>query len=362
MGVVPPAPSTLLQARPQGGLTQLLTEVARQREEAAQLRLKVTQAPPSIPEKPGVPKQDEAMLNWLHTQKGPGTTSPQLHGHVAEARPMVQHLPLKLPQDLRETSESTNGLPNEKGQPKLKAAPKARRTSPKKNLEASRRDETCSTTRSSAPRRSRPTSPSSPSRSSAGHAQAAPRLCISVPEHRLKPPEPQFLFSLPLRVYSGPKKLVDLSFKGSRSGSPSRTDGGLSESPRSFMWSALEQEVPPRASQNRSPPRERGAPQVIQPQPAVRSASAATPSVPCGSARGLSVVSTPASHAGVSTLPMPTSNFAWNAGATPVQAAVMAPAVAPRSVSPAVYMQPRSISPPNVPQMRYLSPPPVMGR
>lgn len=274
---------------------------------------------------------------------------------------MVQHLPLKLPQDLREPSESTNGLPNEKGQPKLKAAPKARRTSPgKKSLDTSRRDETCSTTRSSAPRRSRPTSPISPTRSSGGHAQGAPRLCISVPEHRLKPPEPQFLFSLPLRVYSGPKKLVDLSFKGGRSGSPSRTDGGLSESPRSFMWSALEQEAPQRAmSQNRSPPRERGA-QVIQP-PAVRSASAATPSVPCGSARGLSVVSTPASHAGVS-VPMPTANFAWNAGATPVQAVASVASVAPRSVSPAVYMQPRSISPPNVPQMRYLSPPPVMGR
>lgn len=213
MGVVPPAPSTLLQARPQGGLTQLLTEVARQREEAAQLRLKVMQAPPSIPEKPGVPKQDEAMLNWLHTQKGPCTTSPQLHGHVAEARPMVQHLPLKLPQDLRETSESTNGLPNEKGQPKLKAAPKARRTSPKKSLDTSRRDETCSTTRSSAPRRSRPTSPSSPSRSSAGHAQAAPRLCISVPEHRLKPPEPQFLFQFALTGLFRSKEVGRLEFQ-----------------------------------------------------------------------------------------------------------------------------------------------------
>eukprot|EP00913_Durusdinium_trenchii_P027160 g25483.t1 len=328
-GYVTSAP-TLLQAQPQRDLTQLLTEVARQREEAAQLRLRVMQAPPK-------PKQDYGF---------------------AVKKTKVGKTELKLPEGVDRSS--TNGKARPKATPKT-----GRRPSPKRPARGTRPEDE----RWSAPRRSRPVSSQSP--------HPAPRLCISVPEHRLRPPEPQFLFSLPLRVHSGPKKLVDLSFR--RSGSPSRTEA-MPDSPRSvqngrrprvknvptaslraftlmsFMWSALEHaktEVPA-TPQDRSPQRYATGTSVhsmatlrpqaqLQPklQPAVQPA---TPT------QGLSVAS-----------PAPTlspRNFVWNG--TPVSPGAafvpgMAVPQAARSVSPVARpMAPYTTV--QVPQMRPVSP------
>ncbi|CAK9029576.1 unnamed protein product [Durusdinium trenchii] len=316
-GYVTSAP-TLLQAQPQRDLTQLLTE-----------------APPK-------PKQDDHLFHWPRgPTKPPDTGTSGAPEGLAEARAKVGKTELKLPEGVDRSS--TNGKARPKATPKT-----GRRPSPKRPARGTRPEDE----RWSAPRRSRPVSPSSPGRSSQS-PHPAPRLCISVPEHRLRPPEPQFLFSLPLRVHSGPKKLVDLSFR--RSGSPSRTEA-MPDSPRSFMWSALEHaktEVPA-TPQDRSPQRYATGTSVhsmatlrpqaqLQPklQPAVQPA---TPT------QGLSVAS-----------PAPTlspRNFVWNG--TPVSPGAafvpgMAVPQAARSVSPVARpMAPYTTV--QVPQMRPVSP------
>eukprot|EP00434_Breviolum_minutum_P038557 symbB.v1.2.034206.t1/scaffold4376.1/size42885/1 len=301
-----------------------------------------------IPEKPtGLPKQDAGMYRLqsgqsqvTHVSQVSGINVDPAEAGRSKTAPVPQ---LRLPEALPQPA--VNGEP----QPKSKNLPRTRRTSPEKGRSpdtAPKADEM--STRSSVPRRSRPTSPNSPTRSSSGHAQGAPRLCISVPEHRLKPPEPQFLFSLPLRVTTGPKKLVDWSFKGkeSRSGSPSRWESTLSESPRSFVWSALEGPTPSSvhrgAASHRSPPR--SARQGVtpagsrnQPTPA-RAGATARPGVSTvGASAGLSTVSTPAPAPPVLSSP----NFTWNGtGAT----AAAVPAVP----NPSLLGQAsaRSVSPP----------------
>ncbi|CAJ1373446.1 unnamed protein product [Effrenium voratum] len=346
------APAPYLEAPPaQGELTQLLTEVARQREEAAQLRLRVMQSPSKHREQLGEDLRAQT-LNWqppVHKVKEVNHTVEEVRSRIASLRDTLEQA------QPEHVCHWPSAPPEEKPRKTRKASPRTKaptRSEKREKMEPV----TERLTRANVSRRSRPNSPNTSTslRSvSPSSNPSAPRLCTSVPEHRLKPPEPQFLFSLPLRVYEGPKKLVDLTFKGkeSRSGSPPTSPTATqSESARSFMWT---QDPPARAYQvhERAPVQGPGA-KLMELRPMSSGVPAST--------QGLSTPASPRSVAG-----MPAPNFTWNAPMVAQMPRSMSPQPASngygRSISPPPAVQYRSISPPPVPQVRYMSPP-LVGR
>lgn len=342
----PGAPIIQTTTKPAGGeLSSLLTEVARNRAEAAELRLRLMHqgATPAV-QAQAVKVQDapqqqqqQRLISWQ-----PPVQAASVHeAVVTEAR--LARLRNEIAQeDEKVPQQRAAGTVDKRPRPKVGTkSPMQRRTRP--SAEAPESEPRPTRMRQ---RHSRPTSPASSMRSyTSAHSAAALRTCTSVPEYRLKPPEPQFLFSLPLSVYTGPKQLVDLTFKSGRGDS-------RSPSPQSRRANG-DARSPPRRSAGGVPSSAAGyggygtpssAAPSLRPAQRMSTQTERLGMSPPGSPRSTSPFGTPGSAA-----------FAWPPPANLQQA------LPGRSSSPyRVVSAPRAVSPIQAPQQRALSPPQVL--
>jgi len=175
------------------GLREKLLPVRQSRRQPPQQR---TSSPSPLPcQRPSSPSPPQRQ----QPQKQPQELQGQLRGQ-----------PLQSPQQLQAKRQQQHGQ-----QPGQNAQPRQLR---QEQVEVSRGLTQIQQQESTLPRRDpspllKGSSVTSSAASTATRSAAASRLCASVPEHRLKPPEPPCLFSLPLRVSDGPKQLVDLCFR-----------------------------------------------------------------------------------------------------------------------------------------------------
>lgn len=348
----PGAPIIQTTTKPAGGeLSSLLTEVARNRAEAAELRLRLMHqgATPAV-QAQAVKVQDapqqqqqQRLISWQPPVQAASVHEAVVTEAAQEVRARLARLRNEIAQeDEKVPQQRAAGTVDKRPRPKVGTkSPMQRRTRP--SAEAPESEPRPTRMRQ---RHSRPTSPASSMRSyTSAHSAAALRTCTSVPEYRLKPPEPQFLFSLPLSVYTGPKQLVDLTFKSGRGDS-------RSPSPQSRRANG-DARSPPRRSAGGVPSSAAGyggygtpssAAPSLRPAQRMSTQTERLGMSPPGSPRSTSPFGTPGSAA-----------FAWPPPANLQQA------LPGRSSSPyRVVSAPRAVSPIQAPQQRALSPPQVL--
>ncbi|CAE7523737.1 unnamed protein product [Symbiodinium sp. CCMP2592] len=347
----PGAPIIQTTAMPAAGgeLSSLLTEVAKNRAEAAELRLRLMHqgAAPAVQAQPvkvqDTLQQQQRLISWQPPVQAASAHEAVVADAAKDVRARLARLRNEIAQeDVKVPQQRAAGTADKRPRPKVGTkSPIQRRARP--SAEAPESEPRPARMRQ---RQSRPTSPASSMRSYASaHSAAALRTCTSVPEYRLKPPEPQFLFSLPLSVYTGPKQLVDLTFKSGRGDS-------RSPSPQSRRANG-DARSPPRRSTGGAPSSAAGyggygtpssAAQSLRPAQRMSTQTERLGMSPPGSPRSTSPFGTPGSAA-----------FAWPPPAN-LQQAIPARCSSPYRVVSA----PRAVSPIQASQQRALSPPQVL--